>query len=144
MRPYIPALAHLYRPLEPLAWTIVRVAAGVMLIPHGWQKLSGDMNAVAINFAKAGLEPALALAWYIACLEFFGGLLLVIGFLTRPVAVLVAGFMAVAVFHVHWGNGFFWTQKGYEYPLMWGLLALALAIRGAGPVSVDAWIGREV
>jgi putative oxidoreductase len=144
MRPYIPVLAHLYRPLEPLAWLIVRVATGAMLMPHGWQKLSGDMNAVAIGFAKAGMEPALALAWYIALLEFVGGGLLVIGFLTRPVAVLVLGFMAVAAFVVHWPNGFFWTQKGYEYPLMWGLLALALAIRGAGPISVDAAIGREV
>jgi len=144
MRPYFPALVPLYRPLEPYAWPIVRIAAGALLMPHGWQKLSGDMAVVAVNFAKAGLEPAYALAWYIACLEFFGGLLLAIGLLTRPVAVLVLAFMAMAVFQVHWPNGFFWTAKGYEYPLMWGLLALALAIRGAGPLSVDAWIGREV
>lgn len=144
MRPYIPALATLYRPLEELAWPLVRITTGALLMPHGWQKLSGDMAVVAMGFAKAGLEPALLLAWYIACLELFGGLLLAIGFLTRPVALLVVGFMAVAVVHVHWPNGYFWTVRGYEYPLMWGLMALAIAIRGAGPLSVDALIGREV
>ncbi len=144
MRPYVPALAKLYQPLDWLAWPLVRITTGALLIPHGWQKLSGDMAVVAVGFAKAGLEPALVLAWYIACLEFFGGLLLVLGFLTRPVALLVVGFMAVAVVHVHAGNGFFWTAKGYEYPLMWGLMALAIVIRGAGRLSLDALIGREV
>ena len=144
MRPYIPALAKLYQPLDWLAWPLVRVTIGALLMPHGWQKLSGDMAVVALGFAKAGLEPALVLAWYIACLEFFGGLLLVLGFLTRPVALLVVGFMAVAVVHVHAGNGFFWTAKGYEYPLMWGLMALAIVIKGAGRWSLDALIGREV
>lgn len=147
-RPYIPALARLYRPLEPLAWLLVRVATGAMLIPHGTQKLfglwGGDIAKTMAGFAQLGLEPASFFAWYIGCLEFFGGILLVLGLLTRPVAVLVAGFMAVAVIHVHWPNGFFWTKGGFEYPLMWMLLALALVIRGAGPLSLDARIGREV
>jgi putative oxidoreductase len=147
-RPYIPALARLYRPLEPLAWLLVRLAAGAMLIPHGAQKLfglwGGDMAKTIAGFAKLGLEPASVFAWYIGSLEFFGGILLVLGLFTRPVAVLVAGFMAVAVVHVHWGNGFFWTKAGFEYPLMWMILALALAIRGAGPHSLDSRIGREV
>ena len=147
-RPYIPALARLYRPLEPLAWLLVRVATGAMLIPHGAQKLfglwGGDMDKTIAGFAKMGLEPAAFFAWYIGCLEFFGGSLLVLGLLTRPVAVLGAGFMAVAVVHVHWANGFFWTKGGFEYPLMWMMLALALAIRGAGAYSLDARIGREV
>lgn len=145
-RPCIPALARLYRPLEPLAWLLVRVAAGAMLIPHGAQKLfglwGGDMAGTIAGFARLGLAPAFA--WYIGSLEFIGGILLVLGLFTRPAAVLVAGFMAVAVFHVHWPNGFFWTKAGFEYPLMWMMLALALAIRGAGPYSLDARIGREV
>lgn len=146
--PYFPALARLYRPLDRWAWPLVRIAAGAMLIPHGAQKLfgvwGGDMARTIAAFAQLGLEPAAVLAWFIGCLEFVGGILLVVGLLTRPVAVLVAGFMAVAVFHVHWPNGFFWTKGGFEYPLMWMLLALAIAIRGGGPLSVDARIGREV
>lgn len=146
--PYIPALARLYRPLQCLAWPLVRVATGAMLVPHGAQKLfglwGGDMAKTIAGFAKLGMEPAAVLAWYIGSLEFFGGLLLVLGLFTRPVAVLVAGFMAVAVVQVHWPNGFFWTKAGFEYPLMWMLLALAIAIRGAGPLSLDRKIGREL
>lgn len=143
-RPYIPALRNIYAPLDWLAWPVVRITVGALLIPHGWGKLSGDMAAVAAGFAKMGLEPAGFFAWFVASLEFFGGILLVLGLFTRPVAVLVAGFMAVAVFVVHWPNGFMWTNKGYEYPLMWMLMALAVAIKGAGPLSLDRRIGREV
>ncbi len=51
--------------------------------------------------------------------------------------------MLVAVFKVHLANGFFWPEGGYEYPLMWAMLAIAVAMRGAGPLSMDARIGRE-
>ena len=51
--------------------------------------------------------------------------------------------MAVAVIQTHWPNGFFWTDKGFEYPLMWGIVALAFVILGGGRYSVDALIGRE-
>jgi putative oxidoreductase len=85
-----------------------------------------------------------SLAVYITLLEFVGGLMLACGLFTRVVAVLAAGFMAVAVVQVHWPNGFFWIAKGYEYPLFWGLVCIALAIRGGGAQSLDAKIGREV
>ena len=75
--------------------------------------------------------------------EFFGGLFLAIGLLTRPVAAAIAALMAVAAIQVHLGNGFFWANGGYEYPLMWGLIAIAFALRGGGAQSVDARIGRE-
>ena len=52
--------------------------------------------------------------------------------------------MAVAVLQVHLGAGFFWTSGGFEYPLLWGVVALAFAIRGGGRYSVDALIGREI
>ena len=125
-------------------WLLIRVAAGALLIPHGAQKLLGGTLGGSIEtFHKLGLEPAGLLASYIACLEFFGGILLTIGLLTRPVALLVAGFMAVAAFKVHLPNGFFWINRGFEYPLMWLLLSLALLIGGGGRWSVDRLIGRE-
>lgn len=146
-RPYIPALASIYDPLAWLAWPLVRVTAGALLVPHGSQKLfgwfgGGGMGAAMEGFAAMGFAPFWA--WVIALLEFFGGILLVVGFLTRLVAGLVVCFMATAVFVVHWPNGFFWTAGGIEYPLMWGLVALALVLRGAGPLSLDAALGREL
>jgi putative oxidoreductase len=147
-RYYVPALGRLYEGLDRLAWPVVRIATGALLIPHGAQKLfqigGGSVQGTAAAMAKMGLEPAYPLALYIALLEFFGGILLTIGFLTRPVALLVAGFMAVAAFHVHFPAGFFWTNRGYEYPLMWMLLALAMVIRGGGEMSVDRALGREI
>ena len=115
-----------------------------MLVPHGYMKLFvGGVGKTAAGFAKMGLEPAYPLALYIALLEFVGGIMLALGLFTRAVAVLVIGFMAVAVLHVHMKNGFLWTAGGYEYPLFWGLVCLAIAIRGGGPLSLDAKIGRE-
>ncbi len=118
-------------------------------MPHGAQKLFGwfggrGLEATAQGFAGMGFEPGWLFATYIAVLEFFGGLMLALGLLTRPVAALVVGFMAVAAFQVHWGNGFFWSDGGFEYPLMWGLIALAYVIRGGGRYSLDAAIGREL
>lgn len=114
-RYHLPALARLYSSLDPLAWPIVRIAAGALLIPHGTVKLFGigtSVSGLAEGLAQMGFEPAYPLALFVACLEFFGGILLVIGLLTRPIALLVAGFMAVAAFFVHAANGYFWTMAG--------------------------------
>jgi putative oxidoreductase len=140
---FVPALGTLYEKLAPLGWPLVRIAAGVMLVPHGAMKLFGGMAGTIGFFSQIGLEPAVLLAWYVALLEFVGGILLAAGFLTRVVAAQIVGLLAVAV-TVHWGNGFAWTQGGYEYPLMWGAIALAILFRGAGPLSVDALLGREI
>ncbi|HTH16775.1 MAG TPA: DoxX family protein [Magnetospirillum sp.] len=147
-KPVLPALSPLTEALSPLAEPLVRVAAGLALVPHGAQKLFGwfggyGLDATGQFFAtKLGL-PA-GLATLAGLIEFFGGLALAAGLLTRPVAALVAGLMAVAVFQVHLGAGFFWTSGGYEYPLLWGIVALSYAVRGGGRFSLDALIGREV
>ena len=83
-------------------------------------------------------------AHYIAVLEVFGGVLLVIGFLTRPIAALFLGFMAVAAFHVHMPQGWFWTNRGMEVPLYLILICIAIAMRGGGALSVDRLLGREI
>lgn len=144
-RLYIPALGPIYDRLAWLAYPLVRFTAGAMLVPHGFAKLfQGGLAGTAAGMAKTGLEPAYALAVYIALLEFVGGILLALGLMTRLVAVLVFAFMMVAVFQVHMPNGFMWTDKGFEYPLFWGMVALAIAFRGGGPLSVDHAIGREL
>lgn len=147
-KPIIPALAALYRPLSGLSYPLIRVVAGLFLMPHGSQKLFGWFGGYGLEgtggyFAQLGLEPGVFWAALVGSTEFFGGLLLVIGFLTRPAAVAVVILMAVAVLKVHLANGFFITSGGFEYAAMWGLIALAIALRGGGALSVDRAIGRE-
>jgi len=145
----IPALAPLYGGLSRLSYPMIRFFAGLFLVPHGAQKLFGwfggkGLDATAEGFAThLGLEPGLFFAALVGATEFFGGLFLAVGFLTRPVAVAVTILLAVAAFKVHLANGFFMTNGGYEYALLWGLIALAVAFRGGGELSVDRAIGRE-
>jgi putative oxidoreductase len=75
--------------------------------------------------------------------EFFGGLCLVLGFLTRPAAAAATILLTVAAVKVHLPNGFFWSNGGWEYPVLWALMALAVFFRGGGEFSLDARIGRE-
>jgi putative oxidoreductase len=147
-RPIVPAFTSITNALSPFAEPVVRVAAGLLLVPHGAQKLFGWFGGYGIDatgqfFAiKLGLPASLAVVTGV--IEFFGGLLLAAGIATRAVAMLVVGLMAVAVVQVHLPAGFFWTAGGYEYPLLWGIVALSFAIRGGGRYSGDALIGREV
>jgi len=142
----IPALGGIYEKLAPFSWLMVRVVAGALLIPHGYAKLftPGAVAGTADFMNSLGLAPGIFWAWLVALLEFFGGIMLVVGFLTRPIAAMVAGFMLVAAFYVHIGAGFFWTDGGFEYPLMWGVVALAILIRGGGGYSLDRALGREL
>ena len=147
-QPLIPALQTLTNLLTPLGEPLVRVATGLLLVPHGAQKLFGwfggyGLEATGQFFAtQLGLPASLALVT--GLIEFFGGLMLAAGLLTRPVAALVFGLMAVATLQVHLSLGFFWTSGGFEYPLFWGLTALSFVIRGGGRYSLDALIGREI
>lgn len=147
-RAVLPALRGITDTLSPLVEPALRVATGLMLVPHGAQKLFGWFGGYGVEAtgqffaAKLGLPPSLALI--AGLIEFVGGLMLAVGLLTRPIAALVAAVMAGAILTVHLPAGYFWTDGGYEYPLMWGLLALAFVIRGGGRTSLDALIGREI
>jgi putative oxidoreductase len=146
-KPILPALAAISGALSPFAEPMVRVTAGLLLVPHGAQKLFGWFGGYGLEAtgqffaAKLGLPASLALL--AGLIEFGGGIALALGVATRPVAALVTGLLAVAAIQVHLGNGFFWTQGGFEYPLLWGVVALSFVLRGGGRYSVDALIGRE-
>jgi putative oxidoreductase len=142
----IPGLAAIYQSLSPYSYSFMRFCVGAMLVPHGYGKLfEGGAAGLANNFfVKWGLAPPMAWAYWIAILEFAGGILLALGLLTRPVALLIAIEMAVAVFGVHLPSGFFWTARGFEYPLLWGLLCLAIAVRGGDRLSIDRALGTEL
>jgi len=146
--PAIPALAPITEALSPFAEPLIRIAAGLLLLPHGAQKLFGWFGGYGIEAtgqffsAKLGLPASLALL--AGLIEFFGGLMLAAGLATRLAAALVVGLMAVAVLRVHLGAGFFWTSGGFEYPLFWGIVVFAFVIRGGGRYSLDALIGHEI
>jgi putative oxidoreductase len=144
----VPALGSVYAAIEAYSWPLVRVATGFFFVPHGMQKLfgfwGGDIARTAEGFARQGLHPSLFWAYYIGCLEFLGGICLIIGLLTRPVAALFAGFMFVAAFHVTIQRGWFWSGGGMEVPLYLLLISLAILIRGGGPLSIDSRLGREI
>lgn len=140
----IPQLAPFYEWANPLSWLLVRVTVGLMLIPHGWPKLTAGLAATAANvLAKRGIQPAEPLAVVLIALETVGGLCIALGLFTRFWAAAVTIEMAVIVYQ-YLPAGFGWTKPGYEYPLMWGLLMLAVALRGGGPYSLDRKLGREL
>ncbi|MCD6042358.1 MAG: DoxX family protein [Burkholderiales bacterium] len=138
-----PQLQSFYRCAEPLSWALIRITAGLMLIPHGWPKLMAGIGPTAANaLMKRGIAPAEPLAVILIAIETLGGLCIALGLFTRFWAAAAAIEMTVIVYH-HLPN-FGWTARGYEYPLFWGLVMLAIALRGGGPFSLDRKIGREL
>ncbi|MGB8273757.1 MAG: DoxX family protein [Alphaproteobacteria bacterium] len=140
-----PFMAPVYCLGSCIAWPLVRFFAGINLVPHGYTKLfGGGMEQTIAHFAAGGLHPAPFLAYLVACTEFFGGLMIAFGLLTRFAAAAATIFLAVAIIHVHFANGFFAMGGGYEYPLLWGVVTFAIFLKGGGPFSIDARIGKEL
>ena len=120
----------------------LRLGAGVIFAAHGAQKLSGWFGGYGLEgtagwMASIGLEPGLVMATLAGAAEFFGGLLLIIGLLVRPAALVLAATMVVAIVTVHLENGFFLTNNGYEFGLALLAVSVGLFFRGAGSLSVD-------
>jgi len=147
-KPIVPFLAKIYRPLEPLAYPVVRVFAGLMLMPHGAQKLFGSYGGPGFDRASQFMAsqfgaPGALWAGLVGGTEFFGGLLIALGLFTRVAGVMAAVLLWVAVFAIHMKNGFFSSNGGYEYAMLWAIVASAIAVRGGGNLSIDKAIGRE-
>lgn len=140
----IPGLAGLYDAGSAIAYPVIRLVAGLFLIPHGYQKFfEYGVEAVGANFAKMGIEPGVLMATLAALVELVGGALVAIGLLTRPAAAACAVLLAVATFGVHFKNGFFAGSGGFEFAMMWMILMIVIFFRGGGAYSVDRAIGRE-
>ncbi len=132
--------------------TIARIVLGVVIFAHGAQKMLGWFGGYGFSgtmgfFTKTLGIPA-PLAFLAICAEFFGGLGLILGFLTRIAALGIGVNMLVAVAMFHWQFGLFanWsgTQKGegYEFHLLVLAIVLAIIVRGAGALSLDRAIHR--
>ena len=126
----IPYLERFYDSSSYYSYTLIRFVAGAMMVPHGYSKLFVNLNGTVDFFKSVQLEPAYPLALYIGILEFFGGIFLALGFLTRFVAIQLIGLLAVATFYIHLKNGFLWVKGGYEYPLFWMIIMIAIFFKG--------------
>mgnify|MGYP006074984315 FL=1 len=120
----------------------LRAGAGVIFAAHGAQKLFGWFGGYGLEgtggwMASIGIEPGVLMAALAGGAEFFGGLLLIVGLLVRPAAVVLAITMIVAIAAVHLQNGLFMSNNGYEFGLALLVISVGLAIRGAGSISLD-------
>ena len=113
----------------PTVQAVLRIGAGLLFMQHGMQKLFGLLGGEAVQLvSQMGLAGVL---------EFFGGLMIVIGLFTRPVAIILTLEMIIAYFIAHQPQGGFPIQNGGELALLYALVFALLATLGAGPASVD-------
>ncbi|WP_018403543.1 DoxX family protein [Marinobacter gelidimuriae] len=127
----------------------LRLGAGVIFAAHGAQKLFGWFGGYGLEgtagwMASIGLEPGMLMAAMAGSAEFFGGLLLVTGLLVRPAALMLALTMFVAIVTVHLENGLFMSNNGYEFGLALLAISVALVFRGAGSLSADRLLQRQL
>jgi len=132
-----------------MAALILRVPVGLILAAHGAQKLFAWFGGYGLEgtgqwMASIGLEPGYWLAMMAGSAEFFGGIALAIGLLTRPAAVVTAFTMLIAILSVHISHGLFVANNGYEFALTLLIATAALAIQGAGSLSVDNVIAKKL
>ena len=120
--------------LHPLAILVLRLVLGIIMIAHGWQKLSGGLGKFMGFLANIGVPGWMA--YLVVAAEFGGGILVLVGLLTRLGALSICIDMVVAITKVHWKNGLK-GPGGYEFPLACGIIAFALIFLGAGPISLD-------
>ncbi|MFZ0820819.1 MAG: DoxX family protein [Candidatus Acidiferrales bacterium] len=127
--------------LKPLGLLLLRCALAVIFIWHGYQKYAHGTEGVKAYMSSTGLPSYFA---YIAIgLEIGGGVLLLAGLATRPIAILLAGEMVIAIWKAHMGGGIAAVSQ-YEFAMICGAACFALATTGAGSASLDAMMfGRR-
>lgn len=147
----IPSLARFYEAARPATYALLRAAFGLTIVTHGVPKLfgvahgsmadplGGSTNLIA-NVLNLPFAPQLAM--FVALLETFGGLAVAIGLTTRLIAPMLG--VQMLLISMALGPTYPWIDRGIEYPLMLGFIALMISIHGGGPYSIDRRIGREL
>lgn len=116
--------------LAPWFLALLRIVTALLFMSHGTMKLLG--------FPASDFQPALFSIFGLAgVLEIVGGILLVLGLFTRPVAFILSGQMAVAYFMAHAGQSFFPLQNGGESAILFCFVFLYLVFAGPGAAAVD-------
>jgi putative oxidoreductase len=119
------------------AHSLMRIVVGFMFMTHGGQKLFGW-------FGADGPRPLMSEYGIAGVLEFFGGIMIMLGWLTGPVAFILAGQMAVAYFWKHVpGRGFWHWQNRGELVALYSFVFLFLATVGSGAFSIDGWLAKR-
>lgn len=139
---------HLFVNNSSFAPLALRIGAGVIFTAYGAQKLFGWFGGYGLEgtgqfMSSLGLEPGYLMALAAGSAEFFGGLLLIIGLLTRPTAIALSFTMLVAIVTVHLVNGLFMANNGYAFALSLMVISISLAVSGAGKLSVDNIVAKR-
>lgn len=128
---------------------VLRIPVAIIFIAHGAQKLFGAFGGYGLEgtgqwMESIDLAPGFIMALLAGSAEFFGGLFLLLGLLTRPAAIALAGTMVVAIFSVHFENGLFMANNGYEFGLALLAASVSLGFSGAGKVAIDNLISDKL
>lgn len=138
-------LARIFEKAEPWSLLPLRIVVGIIFIVHGGQKLFVfGFSGFAGFLVQQGIQPAMFWSVIVTLVEFLGGIAILIGFLTRWAALLLAVDMLVAVLAVHLKKGFFVSQGGYEFALLNLAACLTLLLAGAKKPSVDQALPKEL
>ncbi|MDK1491512.1 DoxX family protein [Sinorhizobium sp. 7-81] len=139
-RAILPALEKIYLSLDTFAETLLRVLAGALLVTHGYGKILDPFGAVGM-VEGLGFYPGVFWSPLLAATEFFGGIFIAIGLLTRPAAFAATIVLLVTVyFHgIVQGQGL----GGAEKSILWAAITFFFAVRGANSQSVDARFGKQ-
>jgi putative oxidoreductase len=127
----------------------LRVPAGIIFLAHGGQKLFAWFGGYGLEgtgqwMTSIGLEPGYLMALLAGSAEFFAGVALLLGLLVRPAAFILGVTMLVAMFSVHFVNGLFMSNNGYEFALALLAISVSLVFSGAGKVSIDSLLVRKL
>jgi putative oxidoreductase len=137
--------------LAPFAEALLRVAAGLALVPHGLRNTFGffpntgvralNLGELARQLDESGYRPGKFWAPAISVTQLVGGPLLALGLFTRPAAAVVLIFLLTADVE-RWRVGrYFWNQLGIEYTLMWTIVVFYVLVHGGGRYSLDHLLG---
>jgi len=135
----IPQLKPFYDVVTPLSWALVRMTVGLIFLPIFWTKWTNGFDSVVAIMVKWGISPTGPFAAVIMINESIGAVCVALGLFTRFFAASIAIQMGVIVYLMY-GSGY----NAYRFFLLWGLVMLAVALRGGGPYSLDRKIGREL
>ena len=126
--------------LQSVGLLFLRLALGAIMIAHGWQKIAGHMHGIMGMLPHLGI-PAW-MGYLVVAAEFGGGILIVVGFLTRFAAMAILIDMLMAILKVHLKNGLT-GQGGFEFPMACAAIAFSLIFFGSGPIGIDGQRGTK-
>jgi putative oxidoreductase len=126
--------------IQPGVLSLLRSVSAFLFSLHGMQKMLGVFGGMG---GKGGVAVFPTLAWWGGLIEFAGGLLLLLGLFSRPVAFLLSGQMAVAYFMFHQPRGFLPISNGGELAALYSFVFLYVSVAGPGPLSLDGLIRRK-